>query len=140
MIPIVGGFVKRILQSNYQYATSEARAWSREGTGPYSFNLFFQRAVHSRSTVNSIYFTAVRNFLRSKGSLPSRRKACASLLISLQLRNPDYVALRYFAVTSLRGSTSPPSTPLMILKAHSFAPGGSFSLCTIVQSSTITTR
>ena len=49
-----------------------------------------------------------------------------------------YFGLRYFSLIAANGNTSPFKTLRIIRSAPSLAPGGSFSRCTIVQSSTTT--
>ena len=82
-----GEISTRIPQLKYPMHLSEARAWSCEGTEPYSFNVFLQSAPCSQSVETQLICTTVRNLLGGRGPLPSRRKACASHLTWRQLRN-----------------------------------------------------
>ena len=80
-------------------AQSEARACSREGTEPYNFKLFYNQYPVSQFTGTQLIAPQFATFSEAEAhfrqrrislglSLKSRRKACASLVTSVQLRNP----------------------------------------------------
>ena|ERR1043166_210045 len=87
--------------ANILNTPSGARAWSREGTGPYSLKSLLQLPSHLNPlgtqliTPHFANFSEVEAHFRQRRislrlSLKSRRKACASLFTSIQLRNPRH--------------------------------------------------